>query len=434
MTERPAGANAIVFIFITVLINMIGFGVVIPVMPTLIMDITGEGLASAAKWGGVLSLVYALMQFLMMPVMGALSDRFGRRPVILGSLAAYSADFFVMAIAPSIGFLLVSRLLAGAFAATFSTANAFIADVTPPERRAANFGLMGAAFGLGFIIGPAVGGLLGDHFGPRAPFFVVCVLGLANLVYGSLLLPESLARENRRAFDWRRANAFGSFLQLARYPALLPIVMTLFLSQLAQWTMPSVWAYFAEEKFKWSPSDIGYSLMLVGLTAAIVQGGLTRAVIPKIGERAAAFFGVTVAMLSYVAYGFASDSWMIYVIIPFGALAGFAMPALQGIMSRTIPANAQGELQGAVASVAGLSMIIGPYVMTQIFAAFIKPGAPFYVGDILILPHGAPFYFPGAPFMVSAALSALALFALRTAVRQIRRPRPDAAETAVETA
>ncbi|HXI86739.1 MAG TPA: TCR/Tet family MFS transporter [Parvularculaceae bacterium] len=440
MTDKPAPANAIVFIFITVLINMIGFGIIVPVMPTLIMDITGEDLSHAAKWGGILSLVYAMMQFLAMPVMGALSDRFGRRPVILGSLAAYSADFFVMAVAPSIGILLVSRLLAGAFAATFSTANAFIADITPPEKRAANFGLMGAAFGLGFIIGPGLGGVIAEaatkmmdpHFGARAPFYVVAALGLANLVYGSLLLPESLAKGNRRRFEWKRANAFGTFMHLTHYPALAPIALTIFFAQLAQWTMPSVWAYFAEERFKWSPSDIGYSLMLVGLTAALVQGGLARLVIPRIGERKSAFIGVTIAMIAYLAYGLATKGWMIYAIIPFGALAGFAQPSLQGIMSRTIPANAQGELQGAVGSIAGFSMIIGPYLMTQVFAAFIKPGVPFYIGKFLLLPHGAPFYFAGAPFIVSAILTFFALLALTSAVKRIKRPRASAGPAAAE--
>jgi DHA1 family tetracycline resistance protein-like MFS transporter len=428
MNKRAPRANAIAFIFITVMINMIGFGIIMPVMPQLIMDVTGEDLSHAAQWGGILSLTYAVMQFFMMPVMGGLSDRFGRRPVILGSLAAYSIDFLLMAIAPSIGFLLIARILAGAFAATFSTANAFIADISPPEKRAANFGLMGAAFGLGFIIGPGIGGLLGDEIGPRAPFFAVAALGMINFVYGWFFLPETLAAEHRRRFEWKRANTLGNFLHFRHYPVLLPIALTIFLYQLAHWTFPSVWAYYAEERFRWSPADIGYSLMAVGLAAAIVQGGLTRIVVPKIGERAAAFTGLVIAIVCYFGYAFATEGWMVYALIPIGALGGFTLPALQGIMSRTLPANAQGELQGAIASIAGLSMIVGPYTMTQIFAAFIKPGVPFSIGDAVILPGGAPFYFPGAPFVVAAVLTAIGLIPLGNAVAHITRPRTPAAE------
>lgn len=439
MSKRAPGPNAIVFIFITVMINMIGFGIIMPVMPQLIMDVSGEDLSHAAKWGGILSFSYAIMQFFMMPVMGGLSDRFGRRPVILGSLAAYSTDFLLMAIAPTIGFLLIARVLAGAFSATFSTANAFIADISPPEKRAANFGLMGAAFGLGFIIGPGIGGILGDEIGPRAPFFAVATLGLINLVYGYFFLPETLNPAHRRRFEWKRANAFGNFLQFRHYPVLLPIALTIFLYQLAHWTFPSVWAYYAEERFRWSPADIGYSLMAVGLAAAIVQGGLTRVIIPMIGERSAAFAGLVIAIFCYLGYGLATEGWMVYALIPIGALGGFTLPALQGIMSRTLPPNAQGELQGAIASIAGLSMIIGPYMMTQIFAAFIKPGVPYTIGDVAVLPDGAPFYFPGAPFLLAALLTALALIPLGNAVGHIVRsrtetPTPPAADVLDTTA
>ncbi|HRX38536.1 MAG TPA: TCR/Tet family MFS transporter [Parvularculaceae bacterium] len=426
MTARAPGRNAFLFIFITVMINMIGFGIIMPVMPQLIMNVTGQDLAHAAKWGGILSLVYALMQFFMSPIIGALSDRYGRRPVILGSLTAYSLDFFLMGVAPTIGFLLIARLLSGAFSATFATANAYIADISPPEKRAANFGLMGAAFGLGFIIGPAIGGLLGDHFGPRAPFYTVAVLGIINLIYGYFFLPETLPKANRRSFEWKRANALGNFLQFRQYPVLLPIAGCIFLYQLGHWSMPSTWVYLAEERFKWTPGDIGYSLMAVGLAAAFVQGGITRFVIPKIGEPAAAVTGLCIAACSYWAYAFASHGWMIYAIIPVGALAGLTLPALQGIMSRTAPSNAQGELQGAIASIAGLSMIIGPYMMTQLFSAFAKPGEPFKIGDAVILPHGAPFYFPGAPFALAGVLTLLSLIPLSVALGRMRRPQREA--------
>ena len=238
------------------------------------MEVSGQGIASAARWGGILGLVYALMQFIMMPILGGLSDKFGRRPVILISLAAFSFDYLVMALAPTIGILLIARIFSGTFAATFSIANAFIADISPPEKRAANFGMIGAAFGLGFIIGPGLGGILGEHFGTRAPFYAVAALGALNFIFGYFVLPETLAVEKRRPFEWKRANAFGNFIQFKKYPIMLPIAATLFLYQVAHWTFPSVWSYFAIEKFSWSKADIGWSLMFVGLIAALVQGGL----------------------------------------------------------------------------------------------------------------------------------------------------------------
>ncbi len=408
MRSRAPGPNALFFIFVTVMINMIGFGIIMPVMPQLIMEVTGEDLAHAARWGGILSLAYAVMQFFMMPVMGALSDRYGRRPVILGSLLAYSADFLLLAIAPTVFVLLIARILAGSFAATFSTANAFIADISPPEKRAQNFGLMGAAFGLGFIIGPGVGGIIGDEFGPRAPFYAVAMLGMVNFVYGVIFLPETLADENRREFEWRRANALGSFLKFREYPSILPIGAAILLYQLAHWAMPSVWAYYSEARFDWSPREIGWSLMAVGLAAAIVQGGLTRIIIPRLGERRTAILGLAIACISYACYGVIDQGWMVYVLIPFGALAGFTLPALQGIMSRTIPANAQGELQGAIGALAGLSMIFGPPVMTQVFAAFSGENAIFYA--------------PGAPFLLASVLAMLAFIPLFNAMGKIKRP------------
>ena len=413
MTARRPGRNALLFIFITILINMIGFGVIMPVMPDLVMEVTGEGRPDAARWGGMLSLAYAVMQFIMMPVMGSLSDRFGRRPIILGSLAAYSVDFLLMALAPSLAVLFIARILAGSFAATFSTANAYIADISTPEKRAANFGLMGAAFGLGFIIGPALGGLIGGEFGHRAPFFAVAALGSMNFVYGWFFLPETHAIENRRKFEWHRANALGAFRHFRQYPVILPIAGAMFLYQLAHWAFPSVWAYYSGEKFGWSAKQIGLSLMAVGLASAVVQGGLTRIVLPRIGERRAAFFGAVIAVFAYLGYGVASEGWMVYPLIAFGALSGFTAPALQGIMSRTVPADAQGQLQGAIGSINGVSMIVGPVMMTQIFSAFSR--------------EGAAVYFPGAPFIVASILTVFAFAPLFAAIGRIRRPRVEAA-------
>ena len=431
MAAKKPGGHAIIFIFITVLINMIGFGIVMPVMPDLLMEVSGQDNASAARWGGILSLVYALMQFIMMPIMGGLSDRFGRRPVILLSLAAFSFDYLVMAVAPAIGVLLIARIFAGAFAATFSTANAYIADISPPEKRAANFGLIGAAFGIGFVIGPALGGIIGEAYGPRAPFYAVAALGALNFLFGYFVLPETLKDENRRKFEWKRANAFGNFVQFKKYPVMLPIAATLFVSQLAHWTFPSVWSYYAIEKFSWSSADIGWSLMFVGFMAAVVQGGLTRLVIPKIGERAAALFGVSIGISTYFAYAFANNGIQVYALIAISALAGLTQPAIQGIMSRTIPANAQGELQGAVSALMSLSMVLGPLLMTQVFAAFSKPNTPISVFGVTISESGAPFYFPGASFVLAGILAMIGVIPLLIAFGRIRRPREEGAAPAV---
>ncbi len=426
MAERKAGANAMLFIFITVLINMIGFGIVMPVMPDLIRDVTGQDLAAAARWGGYLSLVYALMQFVMMPILGALSDRYGRRPVILISLAAFSVDYLIMAVAPMIGILLVARILAGALSATFSIANAYIADISPPEKRAANFGLMGAAFGLGFIIGPGLGGVIGENFGVRAPFYAVAALGALNFVFGYFVLPETLKEEDRRPFEWRRANAFGNFQQFRQYPIMLPIAAALFISQLAHWTFPSVWSYFAIERFGWNKAQIGWSLMFVGLMAAIVQGGLTRIIIPKFGERATALFAVSIAIVTYFCYAFTTNVTVIYALIAISSLAGFTQPAVQGIMSRTIPANAQGELQGAISVIMSLSMVLGPPVMTQVFAAFTSPGQPITMFGLTLFESGASIYFPGAPFFLAGVLAIIGVAPLLVALGRIQRPRADA--------
>lgn len=426
--EEPFKAPlAIYFIFITVLLNMIGYGIIMPVMPDLVMEVTGGDVSEAARWGGYLTLGYAAMQFLMMPIMGGLSDRFGRKPVLLVSLAAFSLDFLVMALAPTIMLILIARMAAGAFAATFSTANAYIADVSPPEKRAGYFGMMGAAFGLGFIIGPGLGGIIGEHFGPRAPFYTVAIIGAANFLFGYFVLPETLSEENRRPFHWRRANALGNIIQFRRYPVILPIALSLFLYQIAHWSFPSVWAYFAKEKFSWGAQEIGWSLMFVGLCAALVQGGLTRHAVARFGERACALFGFGIGTMTYIAYAFAPTPGVIYVLIAISALAGFVMPSIQGIMSRTMPANAQGELQGAVATVSSLAMAISPVLMTQVFYGFTKPDEPFRLFGLTILPQGTSVYFPGAPFLLAGVIVVIALFPLFVAFSRIRRPREESA-------
>lgn len=384
--------HALGFLFITVLLDIIGLGIIIPVLPDLLIELTGKTAKEVALYGGYLLLVYAAMQFFMSPILGGLSDRFGRRPVILISLLGYSVDFLLMALAPTYAWLFLGRMLSGTFAATYATANAFIADVSAPEKRAANFGLLGAAFGVGFIIGPALGGYLGN-IDTRFPFFAAAAIAFANFIYGFFVLPESLPPEKRRPFDIKRANPLGSLLQMRAYPIVLGVLISYFLMQFAHNCLPAVWSYFTKVKFQWTPGDIGLSLMFVGLTSAIVQGGLTRRVIPKIGERKAVYMGMLFFTIALFGYAFLTPSGnYIYLWILIGSLGGFMMPAMQGLMSRATPENAQGELQGAIASVMSITMITSPISMTAIFSHFTAPGTE-------------P-YFPGAPFAVAGIILA----------------------------
>ncbi|WP_297735871.1 TCR/Tet family MFS transporter [uncultured Maricaulis sp.] len=395
MTVRPTSQHAVVFIFITVLIDMIGFGLIIPVMPELIEELTGLQADDAAILGAWLMVSYAAMQFVFAPIVGGLSDRFGRKPVLLAALAGFTIDYVIMGFAPVFWLLLVGRILAGIFGASYSTANAFIADITPPEQRAARFGLIGAAFGVGFTLGPAIGGFLGDNFGPRAPFFAAAILAGANFVYGLIVLPETLKPENRRKFDIRRANPLGSLVQMRKHPAVLVLMCAIFLMLLGHSVYPAIWSYYTDFKFGWGPREIGLSLMAVGLSSAIVQGGLTRILVPKLGEWRAITISLILAVTAYALYGFATTGWMVYAIIVFAALGGIGQPALQGVMSRIVPPNAQGELQGAMTSLQSLSMIIGPLVMSRIFSHYSE--------------EGAAVTFPGAPFLLASALTLIAL-------------------------
>jgi len=416
MSARQSGKHAITFIFITVLIDMIGFGLIIPVMPELINELTGLGADDAAVLGAWLMMTYALTQFIFAPIIGALSDRFGRKPVLLAALAGFTIDYAIMGFAPFFWMLVVGRLLAGIFGASYSTANAYIADITPPEKRAGRFGMIGAAFGLGFIIGPAVGGILGDLYGPRAPFFAAAVLAGLNLVYGLIVLPETLAPENRRKFDWKRANPFGALIQIRKYPAVFSLVFAVALMLLGHAVFPAIWSYYTAYRFGWDAGDIGFSLMVVGITAALVQGGLTRVLVPKLGEWRAITMSLLLGIIGYAAYGFITEGWMVYPVIIAGAIGGIGQPALQGVMSRIVPPNAQGELQGAMTSLQSLSMVIGPLVMSRIFAGFSG--------------EGAPVEFPGAPFILASALTGLALV---IALRARRKDDGRANETTPES-
>ncbi len=382
---------ALIFIFITVLVDVIGFGIIIPVIPKLITDLIHGDLSDAAKIGGWLMFSYAATQFVFSPILGGLSDQYGRRKVLLFSLLGFGIDYIVVGFAPNITWLFAARIVAGITGSSISTAGAYIADVSPPEKRAQNFGLIGAAFGLGFIIGPALGGILG-HYGARVPFFAAAGLTLLNWLYGFFILPESLKPENRRKFDWKKANPIGSLLMLKNYPIIFGLIPSLVLIYLANWAQQSSWTYYTMKKFDWDTRMVGYSLGFVGLTVAIVQGGLTRIIIPKLGTSKSLFVGLMFSAFGYIAFAFATQSWMMFAfMIPF-AMGGLAGPALQGIISSQIPANEQGQLQGALTSLMSFTSIFGPLVMTGLFYYFTSdkapiqfPGAPFFAGFIFMI-------------------------------------------------
>jgi DHA1 family tetracycline resistance protein-like MFS transporter len=380
---------AVGFIFITLLLDVIGLGIIIPVIPKLIEELTGEGLSKAAEYGGWLLFSYAICQFLFAPVIGGLSDRYGRRPVLLGSLLGFGFDYLLLAVAPTLSWLFIGRILSGILGASFTTGAAYIADVSTPEKRAQNFGMIGAAFGLGFIIGPVLGGVLGAY-GSRIPFYAAAVLTLLNAAYGYFILPESLAPENRRPFEWKRANPLGSLLNLRRYPSVLALVGTLFFVYLASHAVQGTWAYVTMERYGWTEKEVGWSLGIVGVLNAVVQGLLIRVLLPKLGNKRAVFLGMSLWLLGMILFVFASQGWMLMVfLIPY-ALGGISGPAIQGLISGQVLPSEQGELQGALTSLMSATSIVGPPLMTQIFAYFTRPGAAVY--------------FPAAPFVAGSVL------------------------------
>lgn len=397
-TGRGASPHAHFFVLASVLIDSIGFGIIIPVIPRLILEVSGAPIAEATRIGGMLLLVFALLQFFCGPIVGNLSDRFGRRPVLLLSMLCFGLDYLAMALAPSLAWLFVGRALAGVAGAIFGPANAFIADVTAPEKRAQAFGMMGAAFGFGFIIGPAIGGALGQ-LGTRAPFYAAAALALLNLIYGFFVLPESLPQERRRPFDWKRANPLGTLLTLRKYPGVLGVAAALLIWQIAHQVYPSTWSFFAIAKFDWSPAAIGASLAFSGVFMALTQALLTGKIVAKVGERKAAYFGLGIGVLTFGAYAFAGEPWMFYAIMTVGALQGLAYPAMNAILSRRVSKEEQGELQGGVASLYSLASLIGPLLMTQALAHFTEAGAEIH--------------FPGAAFLLAAILTLLAIAVFR---------------------
>jgi len=390
ISKKPA----LGFIFITLLIDVIGFGIIIPILPKLISNLIHGNLSDASLYSGWLMFAFAIMQFLFAPMVGNLSDRFGRRPVLLLSLLGFGLDYLILAYAPNIAWLFVGRILAGVMGASFTTATAYIADISTPEKRAQNFGLIGVAFGVGFIIGPVVGGVLGQ-FGTKVPFIAASILTFANFAYGYFILPESLDKEHRRPFEWKRANPIGSLLLLKRYPVISGLVASLVLIYIAGHAVQSAWTFFNMEVFHWNEAMVGYSLGFVGILVAIVQGGLIRFINPKLGQKRSVYWGLLLNAIGFALFAFASQSWMMFVfLIPY-CLGGISGPALQGIISSQVPPNEQGELQGALSSLMSATSIVGPILMTNTFAFFTS--------------KAAPVYFPGSVFLLGAVLTIISM-------------------------
>jgi len=386
---------SVIFVLITVFIDLLGIGLVFPIMPRLVQSLLGGDIGEASFVYGLLVAVYALMQFLCAPILGALSDRFGRRPVILLALGGLGLDYILLTLAPDIWWLVVGRVIAGVFGATFTPAGAYIADVSPPEKRAANFGLIGVAFGLGFIAGPALGGLLGEA-NLRLPFIVCAALTLLNFLFGLIVMPESLRPENRRAIQWRQANPVGALSAVWRYRSVAAILPIFIVAQLAQQSLQSVWVPYTTYRFDWSVTDVGISLAIVGLLFAVAQGGLVRPVVSRFGELRTMIGALVLAMLGMLLFAVATHGWMMYAVTALYCLGlGLLGPATQGLMSRSVPANEQGLLQGASTSVMTGTAIVGPMLASSLFALFISPDAPIVM--------------PGAPFLMGAILCLAAL-------------------------
>ncbi|MDR0262441.1 MAG: TCR/Tet family MFS transporter [Sphingobacterium sp.] len=388
-TEKKA---AVGFIFITLLIDITGWGIILPVVPKLVAELIHSDITEAARYGGWLGFAYAFTQFICAPLVGNLSDRYGRRPILLISLLGFGLDYLLLALAPSIGWLFIGRILAGLTGASISTASSYIADVSTDETRTKNFGLIGAAFGLGFIIGPVMGGVLG-HYGARIPFYVASVLCLLNFLYGYFILPESLDKNRRRLFEWKRANPIGSLKLLAKHPKIASLVLALILVYIGLHAVQSNWHFFTMYKFQWSERTVGLSLGLLGLLLGLVQGVLIRWTAPKLGEQKSIYYGLIFYAIGLLLFSFAGEGWMMLLfLIPY-SLGGICGPSLQSMISKSIPANQQGELQGALTSLVSATSIVGPPMMTNLFYYFTQ--------------DKAPFQFSGAPFLLASILMML---------------------------
>jgi len=400
---RPAPRGVIAFVLLMMLVDAMGLGIVVPVTPRLIMELTGSAVGGAAGMGGALLAAYAVMQFLFAPVLGNLSDRFGRRPVLLGSLAALLIDYLIMGLAPTLGWLFVGRMLAGSAGATYPTANAVIADVTPGAERARYFGMLGAGWGVGFILGPVVGGLLGG-FGSRVPFFAAAGLVALNLLLGLVVFRETLGLENRRPFALKRSHLLAALRELRTYPVALLLLVVVVLYQIAHDVLPATWTFYMIERFHWSPREIGLSLAAVGICTAIVQGGLVGPITKRLGEKTSVYLGLLIGAASMLGYATAPSTPWLLVAIAVGAFFGLTMPALQSVMTRNVAANAQGELQGAIAGIGSLIAIFAPIAMTQLFRGFSSASPPLGL------------HVPGAAFIAGALALAVATLFFRRAM------------------
>ena len=391
MTNRRFALGVV---FFTALMDSIGFGIILPVTPTLLMEVSDKGLSSSAVYGGWLMFSFAIMQFISMPILGNLSDAYGRKPVLLGSLLVLSINYLIMGLAQSLVLLFIGRMISGVGSATFSTCNAYIADTTSIDERAQFFGLMGAAFGLGFVIGPVLGGFLGEY-GSRVPFFATAGLIFFNLLVGLIFLPESHTPNNRRPFEIRRANPFSAMKQMSQFKIAFGIIGVLFLYNMGHHALPAVWTFWGIEKFDWTPREIGYSLGFIGILMVFSQGYLIRIVIPALGMRWAGLVGRSFTITAFLGYALSQTPTMAYMFMIAGALGGLAGPAMSGIASSQVGPAQQGELQGAIGSVGSLTNIISPLMMTIVFGIYTVPDAPFY--------------FPGAPFILAALLTMMSL-------------------------
>lgn len=397
--------RAVPIVLAAVLIDTIGFGIVMPVLPTLIVQLKGGTMSDAARTGGALLIAFAAAQFFAGPIFGSLGDRFGRRPVLLSAMFAFAVDYALMAFAPTVGWLFLGRIVAGFAGAIYGPANAVLADVSPPEKRGETFGLMGAAFGAGFIIGPAIGGLLAG-FGPRAPFIVAGALAVLNALWMAVAMPETLRPADRRAFDWRRANAFGAFKPVFHAGGATPLLIVAFCWQIGQMVYPATWAFWAEIRFGWSPHMIGLSLAASGVTMALTQVFVTGRAIRRFGEARTVMIGMMVAAITFVAINFVTAGWMVFALIGFGSLSGLVFPGINALLSRSVDSSNQGALQGGMASLGSVAEVIGPLAMTQTLAFGTE--------------HGTP----GAAFLLAAALASVAAVIVATRVVRWERVAP----------
>ena len=396
----------VVFIFLTVVLDSMGIGIIVPVMPDLIQEVGNFDLSQAALWGGTLTVVFAINQFLFSPVLGGLSDAYGRRPVLLVALFVMALDYLVMALAQSLWLLFIGRVVGGITAATQSTASAYMADISNKEDKAKNFGLLGAAFGVGFILGPMLGGLLSEY-GSRAPFYAAAAIAFLNMLFGYFVLPETVTAVNRRKFEWRRANPFGAFKQMKKLPGLMPMLLVFLLLSIAFFVYPAIWAFFGRAQFNWDARMVGLSLAAYGLGIVIIQGALIRPILARFGEKNTALFGMTIHLMTFLVYPFMTETWHVFAYMPISVFSAVAVPALQGLMSNSAPDNAQGELQGAMSSLTAVATIVSPFLMTRVFSYFTRDEAPVYL--------------PAAPFLLSAlsVFIALMIFRVWKPVRKI---------------